>query len=148
MQRRFELTTQHYECRLAWCRLVAQRPRSMVARGSTREREAEITHDVDRTAPMSEVFAEDSLIDLSQSLNRGHCSRSVMPCITPGARLWLRRRCRWLLAPEAVSCQGYAAPSGMRNFTHRQVIDLVGNSFHCDSCLVSLAVAFASTPPL
>ena len=110
------------------------------------ERECEIVHFYDRTNSVELLAAEDQALDLSQSIVRAAFAGGVMPCITPRSRLWLRRRRRWLLAPEAVACQGYDAPTNLSDWSHRQVLDLIGNSFHGESSLLSLAVALASAP--
>eukprot|EP00971_Amphidinium_carterae_P202351 4015053-Amphidinium_carterae.1 len=95
---------------------------------------------------MTSSTANEEILDVSQSINRCRHVKDVAPCITPGCRLWLRNRCRWMLAPEAVICQGFSIPEKLKEYTHRQIVDLVGNAFHCDSLLVSFAVALASAP--
>ena len=114
------------------------------------QREAEIVHYYDRMNPCDMVVADDLMLDLSQSLKRSEPGADKAPCITPGGQLWLRRRRRWLTAYEASMCQGYDPPPRMklRQFSHRQIIDLIGNSFHCDSCVVSLAAALACAPSM
>eukprot|EP00971_Amphidinium_carterae_P131484 2604054-Amphidinium_carterae.2 len=129
---------------LEWPPVYRESFRSMVKEARMTEREAEILHYVERCEPVSECIAEEWLVDVSQSLGRSRQSNRQVPCITPGSRLWCRARERWLLAPEAVRCQGYAVPQGLEEYSHRQIIDLVGNAFHADSAMVSFAVALAS----
>ena len=75
-------------------------------------REAEFLHFLDRTCPVEQYATDDEDIDISQSLgrqSRQHCG--ALPCIVPCSRLWLRRRKRFLLAPEAIKAQGYDVQS-------------------------------------
>jgi len=85
-------------------------------------------------------------LDLSQSITRCRNSLSdIVPCITPGSRLWKRRQGEWLLAPEAMLIQGLD-PSYVRcltSFSHRQVLDLMGNAFNSTSFLIALVTAFS-----
>jgi site-specific DNA-cytosine methylase len=107
------------------------------------DREAEILHYSDLVAPIEHCLEHDMLIDLGQSLGRCRESTRKVPCVTPGSRLWWRRAERWLLAPEAVRAQGYDPTDEMMQFTHRQVLDLMGNAFNSSCLMASLAVALA-----
>ena len=134
---------------VAWPPLYTKSFHELCIEHGLTAREAEYLHYLDRMCPMELLAVEDEIIDVSQSLGREsgrHAGR--FPCVTPQSRLWLRRRRRWVLAPVANAAQGYDSPPGnlLRQFTHRQVIDLVGNSFHGDSCLAALAVALSSAP--
>ena len=123
----------------------------MIAANVITEREAEYINFLDRTSPVEQLAIEDEVVDISQSLGRQpnrHCG--YVPCILPGSRLWLRRRKRFLLAPEAIKAQGVDQPAFglLSHFDHRTVVDIVGNSVHADSCLCALTVALASAPQL
>ena len=133
---------------LVWLPVYSEQFKSMVAEAGMCSREAEVLHFHDRLSPVDLMATDDELLDLSQSLGRARGSRGLVPTIHPTARLWLRRRSRWLLAPEAVRCQGFDVPVGLPAWTHRQVFDLIGNSFHGDSCIAALVVALASAPSL
>ena len=136
---------------LAWPPVYAQEFVGMCSQCRLTEREAEIVHYLDRTCPVALLAIEDELVDLGQNLGRQSTRHSgCVPCVTPGSRLWLRRRRRWMLAPEAIVAQGFDPPRSdlLRRYSHRQVFDVVGNSFHGDSCLSALAVALASAPSL
>ena len=142
--------TFHRAC-LQWPPVYAADFQEMIAANVISEREAEYIHFLGRTSPMEQLAIEDELVDISQSLGRQsnrHCG--YVPCILAGSRIWLRRRKRFLLAPEAIKAQGFDPPASclLKRFDHRRVFDIVGNSFHADSCLCALTVALASAPQL
>ena len=112
------------------------------------EREAEVVYFFDRVAPMELARAEEVFIDLSQNIDRSRVSASnTVPCITPNGRLWKCRAKEWLLAPEAMLAQGLDVEyvSCVKEFTHRQIVDLMGNAFNSSSYLVALATALSFT---
>ena len=85
-------------------------------------REIEIIHYFDRTYPMGMVTDPELFLDLSQNIDRQSLHLRVVPCITPGGRVWKRRDASWLLAPEAIMAQGFdphRVPH-LKTFTHRQ----------------------------
>ena len=136
---------------LLWPPVFERKFHEMILQNGVGDREAQYIHFLDRVSPMQELTIEEELVDLSQSLGREsgrHAGR--IPCITPNSRLWLRRRRRWLLPPEAIVAQGFDVPpqEQLQQFGHRQLLDLIGNSFHGDSLLISIAVAIASAPSL
>ena len=110
-------------------------------------REAEVLCFLDRVKPMMHEHCEESFVDLGQSINRCRLSVSdTVPCITPSGRLWKRRAREWLLAPEAMLAQGYdpAYVPCLTYFSHRQVVNLMGNAFNSSSYLVALATALGT----
>ena len=110
------------------------------------DREAEIVYFFDRVAPMEISHSEEMFIDLSQGITRTRASTSaMMPCITPHSRLWKRRAKEWLTAPEAMLAQGLDAAyvRYLKEFSHRQILNLMGNAFNSSSYLVSLATALS-----
>ena len=111
-----------------------------------RPREAEIIYYFDIVFPTDDMYEEESVLDVSQSLHRALSTVKLMPALTPRSRMLLRRRQRWLLAPEALAVQGYPDPDQACLFSHRQIVDLCGNAFHADSLMVSMATALASAP--
>ena len=110
-------------------------------------REAEVLYYLDRVRPMMHEHCEESFCDLGQSINRCRLSISdTVPCITPSGRLWKRRAREWLLAPEAMLAQGYdpAYVPCLTDFSHRQIVNLMGNAFNSSSYLVALATALGT----
>ena len=110
-------------------------------------REAEVLYFLDRVKPMMHEHCEESFVDLGQSINRCRLSVSdTVPCITPSGRLWKRRAREWLLAPEAMLAQGYdpAYVPCLTDFSHRQILNLMGNAFNASSYLVALATALGT----
>ena len=90
---------------------------------------------------------EESFCDLGQSINRCRLPISdTVPCITPSGRLWKRRAREWLLAPEAMLAQGYdpAYVPCLTDFSHRQIVNLMGNAFNSSSYLIALATALGT----
>ena len=88
----------------------------------------------------------------SQNLDRIRPSIGRVPCITPGAKIWLRRRRRFLLGQEMFGLQGLD-PGKYRailaSTAERTQKSLSGNalSFHCYAigmiaALVSLPIAW------
>ena len=133
---------------LEWPPVYSAEFQSMVAEFGIGPRAAEYIHYEERMRPVSLIASEDEVLDVSQGLGRGLHAANTIPTITPAARLWLRRRKRWLLAPEAIRAQGYDLPPGARKFKHRQILDLIGNSFHGDSLIAALCVALSFAPRL
>ena len=133
---------------LEWPPVYCAEFQNMVAEFGIGVREAEYIHYEERVKPVILIASEDEVLDVSQGLGRGLHTADTIPTITPVARLWLRRRKRWLVAPEAIRAQGYDLPPGARRFSHRQILDLIGNSFHGDSLIAALCVALASAPSL
>eukprot|EP00812_Abedinium_dasypus_P010848 NODE_4445_length_674_cov_2.079160.p2 GENE.NODE_4445_length_674_cov_2.079160~~NODE_4445_length_674_cov_2.079160.p2 ORF type:complete len:153 (-),score=33.70 NODE_4445_length_674_cov_2.079160:215-646(-) len=85
-------------------------------------------------------------VDLSQNIHRCRLSASnTVPCITPRSRLWKCRAREWLTAPEAMLAQGLdpAYVPALRQFKHRQILNLMGNAFNSSSYLVALATALS-----
>ena len=75
-----------------------------------------------------------------QGLDRSKSNvRGSFACFHSGSRCWLRRRQRWLLSVEALRSHGFveSADGCTREYSHREVMDLVGNSF----CGCSVAIA-------
>ena len=110
-------------------------------------REAEVLYYLDRVRPMMHEHCGESFVDLGQSIHRCRLSVSdTVPCITPSSRLWKRRARGWLLAPEAMLAQGYdpAYVPCLTNFSHRQILNLMGNAFNSSSYLVALATALGT----
>ena len=110
-------------------------------------REAEVLYFLGRVRPMMHEHCEESFVDLGQSINRCRLFLSdTVPCITPSSRLWKRRAREWLLAPEATLAQGYdpAYVPCLTNFSHRQILNLMGNAFNSSSYLVALATALGA----
>ena len=71
---------------------------------------------------MGMVTDPELFLDLSQHIDRQSLRLRVVPCITPGGRVWKRRDASWLLAPEAIMAQGFdphRVPH-LKTFTHRQ----------------------------
>jgi site-specific DNA-cytosine methylase len=147
----------HHECRgskwlvlhsrmfnkagLTWPPILSDELSALASEAGLTNREAEILHYSDLVDPMEHCLEADMLIDLSQSIGRCRESTKAVPCITPRSRLWWRRDTRWLLAPEAMLAQGYDPTKGMRSFSHRQVLDLMGNAFNSSCLVASLATA-------
>ena len=102
-------------------------------------------HYYDRTDPVQLRLADEIVVDLSQSLDRPREGFSLMPAITPKSRLWRRRQCEWLLAPECLRAQGFEPRlvRHVRDFSHRQIVDLAGNSFNATCEMVALAAGLA-----
>ena len=109
---------------------------SMRARGVA-PRQAEILWYFAMVAPLDGELCFDTVLDLSQSIDRLR-PQPIMPCILPGARLWWRRAGRWVTAPEAMTAQGFDLPPNIRQFPHRLVLDLVGKSFAGSSYTIAL----------
>ncbi len=110
------------------------------------DREAEIVYFFNRVAPMELGHMEEMFIDLSQSIHRCLSSLSnTVPCITPRSRLWKCRVREWLTAPEAMLAQGLDPKyvPALKQFKHRQILDLMGNAFNSSSYLVALATALS-----
>ena len=115
---------------------------------NTTTRETEIIHYTDLKHPMALVTDEELFIDLSQGLDRlagGGVGSSTIPCVCPQARIWKRRARGWLLAPEAMRAQGYDAVIAPKrhNYSHRQIFDLMGNSFNSSSFIAAATAMMA-----
>ena len=110
------------------------------------EREAEVLYYHGRAWPLDQCHCEEMLIDLGQSIHRARVTvTDRVPCIIPRNRLWKRRAKEWLLAPEAMLAQGLDSsyPPRLREFNHKQIMDLMGNAFNSCSYLTALATALA-----
>ena len=101
-------------------------------------READIIWYFGMIASLEEELCFDTIIDVSQNLDRLK-PQIIMPCILPGARLWWRRHERWVTAPEAIVAQGFDEPRHLAKFGHRLIFDLIGNSFAGSSYTIALA---------
>ena len=116
----------------------------LAQRAGMTQREAEIVFYYDRVQPMTQTHVEEMLLDLSQNLHRCRANvKDAVPCITPSSRFWKRRQRWWLLAPETMRIQGLdpCLIPNLHEFSHRQIIDLMGNAFNAASYLTALAVA-------
>ena len=108
------------------------------------ERELEIIHLYEQIKPPQSVLEEG--LDVSQSIVRARFACGVVCCLTPGVRLFLRRRGRMLLGEEALRIQGLWSRDAvaLQDFEDTQLLDLAGNAFSigsfCSAFIVSLAV--------
>ena len=80
------------------------------------------------------------MINVTQGIERCRPFMDYFECTTPGQRVWLTHRARFLTGLEALRCQGicYGERGGdgiARNFPDRLLADLAGNAFHSGSCL-------------
>jgi hypothetical protein len=82
-------------------------------------------------------------MDVSQGLGRGHPPRcGLVPCLTPGGRVYLSHRCRLLLGQEALRLQGlfYPSPERLNIFEDKFLRDLAGNAFEASCCAAALFI--------
>jgi hypothetical protein len=99
------------------------------------DREAEIVHFWEFTEPMEQCLQADAVLDLSQSITRACVTMSgLVQCITPHSRLMWRRARRWMIAPEAIRGLGYNLKPEYASWGHRQLFDLMGNSWNSSQC--------------
>ena len=85
----------------------------------------------------------------SQSLTRANVMTGRTPCITPAAKLWLRRRKRLLVADERLALQGLNMvkfEEALGTCTENFKAKLAGNafSFHCFT--IGFLAALCSLP--
>ena len=105
--------------------------------------QAEILHVWDAMEPMNTVCYDDAILELSLSINRVRPRHGQMQCLVPNSHAWWRRRKRWLLAPEAMTAQGYGPTVQAKRFSYRQVMDLMGNAFNSAQLLPAFVVALS-----
>ena len=74
------------------------------------DREKHQLHYYDLKQPLQPLTTEDpdeeEFIDLSQNLTRNSVWRKKSPTITPGGKVWMRRRQRWMVGEEKLQFQG------------------------------------------
>ena len=92
---------------------------------------------------MNTVCYDDAILELSLSINRVRPRHGQMQCLVPNSHAWWRRRKRWLLAPEAMTAQGYGPTVQAKRFSYRQVMDLMGNAFNSAQLLPAFVVALS-----
>lgn len=85
----------------------------------------------------------------SQSLNRIRPTVGRVPCVTPNARIWLRRRRRLLLGDEALCLQGLEIGKiryVLESMPEQAKSTLAGNSFNFHCYAVGMVAALSSIP--
>ena len=83
------------------------------------------------------------MLDISQSIDRTPFGRGRTACITPGAKMVLRRANRKIYGEESLMLQGLWArhvPGSLRAFEDAQLQNLAGNAF-CVGCSNKAIVA-------
>ena len=61
----------------------------------------------------------------------------MLGCYHPGGRLYWRRRRRWLTGPEVLAGHAFAPIRSTLDYTGRELLDLMGNSFTASSVMIS-----------
>ena len=107
-------------------------------------REAEMIYLYNSLMPLEDGVDDiEAFIDTNLSIKRVYQTLGYVQCLTPKAKMYMRRRRRYLLGEEALRLQGIwikDAPS-LRKFSDRQLHDLAGNAF----CGLSFANALLVT---
>ena len=86
------------------------------------------------------------LLCKAQGINRcATTARDELQCYHPGGRMFLRRRARWMTCVEMYAGHGYSLSTVSRNYSHRELSDLLGNSFASSSVMVSSIALFSMT---
>jgi hypothetical protein len=106
--------------------------------------EQEILHLLEITCPMDSICCADAVVDLNLSIDRMTQHKLAMPIIVPKSRLWWRRAMRWVSADELMSAQGYGPTVASHEFSHKQVCDIMGNSFHAVPLMICVATVLAT----
>ena len=103
-------------------------------------REAEIVFYLDKVSPSPDASIAEEAMDVSQNIDRVHVGHDKVYCLTPGQRVFLRRRRRLLLGEEALRLQGLwrGDARALRTSSDAQLSDLAGNAF----CITSFCSAF------
>ena len=93
-------------------------------------REREIVYFYDATRKKPEAPYEE-VLDLSQYIDRTPIAQNCTPCITPGSKLWLRRRFRLVKPNERLMLQGLPLYTfdDLNGFSANLINDLAGNAF-------------------
>lgn len=91
----------------------------------------------------------EDVFDLSQCISRYNRSpvnrMSSIPTITPGSKLWLRRRARAMIPEEKAGAMGiWNLP--MDTLSGSRISDMVGNAFEASQVLTVCAVRLAFLP--
>lgn len=103
-------------------------------------RESEIIYMMNELHPVDPASDVEVTVDISQSIDRVAQGIGIVHCLTPGQKVFLRRRMRFLLGEESLRIQGLWAEDAaiIKSLSDKQLQDLAGNAF----CSVSFASAF------
>ena len=79
-----------------------------------------------------------------------HAAPDVVPCYHSGARIWLRKRRRWLIGPEIIRGHGFSeARDGATScYTTKELMNLMANSFSAPSIMVAFVSQMVLTTRL
>ena len=120
---------------LTWPPCYSPECKQYITMAGLTDREAEVNCFFDFIRSMEQCLQTDALLDLSQSITRASVVMSgLLQCVTPHSRLHWRRAKRWMIAPEAIRALGYNLKAAYAAFSHRQMLDLMGNSWNSSQC--------------
>jgi hypothetical protein len=108
----------------------------------------EIIYFKDKTSPLEDDNSDEEVIDVGQGLNRVPTCSNAVPCILPRSILFMRRKFRLILAPEALVLQRLPkfSPQDLRAFSACELMDLAGNAFCGFNVLALLITSFCCQP--
>eukprot|EP00959_Pyramimonas_sp_CCMP1952_P055226 1154587-Pyramimonas_sp.AAC.1 len=96
-----------------------------------REQEVILFHDL-KFGRLAKSDPREHVVDISQTLGRNGILWNGVPCVTPKGKLWLRKRFRLLVPPEALAAQGFPLFTYERlsPFSVSELNDLAGGAFN------------------
>lgn len=106
-----------------WSRFLSQRTQDTLELQAFRMAKKQGSIDAKDVAS-SKFFAE-----ISRSVLYGSFRESQTPCLTPGSRIWIFNKQRWLIGPEMLALQGFPVDElNLEGIKDQQLRLLAGNA--------------------